>query len=113
MHTDLGISIHDWSQRFTVLADPTRLALLAHMHHAGLDHDHRGQLTVAELAERCAISRNAASQALRALRELGWITADKDPADSRAVRYKLTDDTVHTILHSVMGATHDHHHAAS
>lgn len=106
MTRPLGFDVTDWSQRFAVLADPTRLALLAHIHHAGLDAHRRGQLTVADLAARCHITSNTASQALRTLRERGWVTADKDPSDERVVRYRLTNSTVHSILHQIMGATH-------
>lgn len=95
-----------WAQRFALLADRTRLALLAHIHHAG-----PGNASVAELADRCGITRNAASQALRKLREQQWIIAERgSDGDARTVHYALADDTVHTVLHSLMGASHDHAH---
>lgn len=100
-HTDIGLDLDDWAARFNLLGDPTRLALLAHMHHVG-----PGAATVSGLADAAGISRNAASQALRVLREQGWVSADQDPTDGRAQRYALTDDTVHRILH-LMGARHD------
>lgn len=96
-----GIELDGWATRFDLLGDPTRLALLAHMHDAG-----PGVATVTELAQAACITRNAASQALRVLREQGWVRAERDPEDGRAQRYSLADDTVHRILH-LMGARHD------
>ncbi|WP_375292915.1 ArsR/SmtB family transcription factor [Dietzia sp. SYD-A1] len=93
---DLG----GWAERFELLGDPTRLGLLAHMHQAG-----PGVATVSDLAAATGITRNAASQALRILRDRGWVTASRDPEDGRVVRYSLADDTVHRILH-LMGARH-------
>lgn len=95
------MDLADWAARFDLLADPTRLGLLAHMHHAG-----PGVSTVSALADSVGITRNAASQALRVLREQGWVAATRDPVDGRVVRYSLVDDTVHRILH-LMGARHD------
>ncbi|MCT2273869.1 ArsR/SmtB family transcription factor [Dietzia cinnamea] len=95
------MDVDDWAGRFDLLADPTRLGLLAHMHHAG-----PGVATVSDLAGAVGISRNAASQALRILREQGWVSATRDETDGRIVRYTLVDDTVHRILH-LMGARHD------
>ncbi|GAA3508830.1 metalloregulator ArsR/SmtB family transcription factor [Dietzia aurantiaca] len=95
------MDLHDWALRFDLLADPTRLGLLAHMHERG-----PGAATVTDLAAAVGITGNAASQALRVLREQGWVTAERDPADGRVVRYSLVDQTVHRILH-LMGARHD------
>ncbi|MBB1021251.1 winged helix-turn-helix transcriptional regulator [Dietzia sp. E1] len=95
------MDVDDWAARFDLLADPTRLGLLAHMHHAG-----PVVATVSDLAEAVGITRNAASQALRILREQGWVSATRDETDGRIVRYTLVDDTVHRILH-LMGARHD------
>lgn len=95
------MDVDDWAARFDLLADPTRLGLLAHMHHAG-----PGVATVSDLADAVGITRNAASQALRILREQGWVFATRDETDGRIVRYTLVDDTVHRILH-LMGARHD------
>lgn len=97
----IGLELDGWATRFDLLGDPTRLALLAHMHHVG-----PGVATVTELAQAAGITRNAASQALRVLREQGWVRAERDPDDGRSQRYSLTDETVHRILH-LMGARHD------
>ena len=71
------------------------------MHHAG-----PGVATVSDVAGAVGITRNAASQALRILREQGWVSATRDETDGRIVRYTLVDETVHRILH-LMGARHD------
>ncbi|MEH6380974.1 MAG: metalloregulator ArsR/SmtB family transcription factor [Dietzia cercidiphylli] len=94
------MDLTDWAERFELLGDPTRLGLLAHMHHVG-----PGVATVSDLAEAAGITRNAASQALRILRDRGWVRAARDADDGRVVRYSLDDDTVHRILH-LMGARH-------
>lgn len=95
-----GLDLEDWSTRFALLGDPTRLALLAHMHAVG-----PGVATVTVLAAASGITRNAASKALRVLRDQGWVRADPDPQDGRGQRYSLADETVHRILH-LMGARH-------
>lgn len=95
------MDVDDWAARFDVLADPTRLGLLAYMHHAG-----PGVATVSDLAGAVGITRNATSQALRVLRDQGWVSATRDQSDGRIVCYSLIDDTVHRILH-LMGARHD------
>lgn len=97
----VDMNLSDWAQRFELLADPTRLALLAHMHQAG-----PGVATVSDLAAATGITGNAASQALRILRDRGWVSSRRDPDDGRVVRYSLADATVHDILH-FMGARHD------
>ncbi|APE12752.1 transcriptional regulator (plasmid) [Rhodococcus sp. 2G] len=97
-HTEWGLNIPEWSSRFHLLGDPTRLRLLAAMHHAG-----PGTATVTELAEAAQITKTAASQALRVLRLQGWV---RDERIGRTVRYTLIDTTVHELLH-LMGATHD------
>lgn len=96
--------IEEWANRFALLSDSTRLHLLTHM------HEHPGA-TVSELADAAAITENAASQSLRALRAQGWATTTKS---GRTVRYRVVPDAiVHRILHDIMGAEHHwHHHLA-
>lgn len=96
---DTRLAVGDWADRFALLGDPTRLRLLAAMHHAGPD-----SATVTELAQAAGITCNAASQALRLLRTQGWVRANRQ---ARVVYYTLVDDTVHELLHH-MGATHEH-----
>lgn len=90
-----------WSKRFDLLGDPTRLRLLMHM------HMHPAS-TVNQLAQAAAITQTAASQALRVLREQGWVAGDRD---GRTMRYRLIDEVTHQVLHFI-GQTHqaaDHH----
>lgn len=88
-----------WAHRFEILSDPTRLALLSHMHlHPGA--------TVGELACAAQVSRDAASQALRGLRTAGLVAATRD---GRLQRYELTDGVAHALLHWL---GHDHHEPA-
>ncbi|GAA1014291.1 ArsR/SmtB family transcription factor [Tsukamurella strandjordii] len=88
-----------WAARFALLGDPTRLRLLIAM------HDHPG-LGVGELAQRAQVGENAASQALRVLREADWVRTTRD---GRTVRYTLRSDViVHRILHDILGVTHEH-----
>ncbi len=91
------IDIGAWADRFRLLGDPTRLRLLAAMHHAG-----PAKASVGELAAMAGITDVAASQALRTLRLQGWV---QDERDGRTVRYTLVDTTVHSLLH-LMGAEH-------
>ncbi|MFT4085879.1 MAG: metalloregulator ArsR/SmtB family transcription factor [Gordonia sp. (in: high G+C Gram-positive bacteria)] len=91
--------IDAWSRRFALLGDSTRLALLVEMHSAP-------DSLVSELAAEVGITENAASQSLRALRDQGWVQADKV---GRTVRYRLVNDAiVHRILHDVVGVHHSH-----
>ena len=84
-----------WARRFELLADPTRLRLLSHMHlHPGSP--------VVDLAAVAGITQTAASQALRVLREQNWVRATRD---GRLSRYELIDGGVHHILH-FMGHQH-------
>lgn len=95
-----GGAIEEWANRFALLSDSTRLYLLTHMH----EHP---EATVSELADAAAITENAASQSLRALRAQGWVTTTKS---GRAVHYRVVPDAiVHRILHDIMGAEHHPH----
>lgn len=98
MITAPGIDHQEWACRFAVLSDPSRLALLIAMH---ADPNQ----PVLHLAANAAITPNAASQALRGLREQGWVHSERD---GREIRYRLNPDAiVHRILHDIIGA---HHH---
>ncbi len=94
--------IAEWSSRFSLLSDTTRLRLLVEMH-ATPDQ------TVTQLAAAAQITENAASQSLRALRDQGWVSADKE---GRTVRYSVVHDAiVHRILHDILGVEHHHTHS--
>lgn len=90
-------STEEWARRFDLLADPTRLALLTHMH---LHPDS----PVVDLAAAAGITQTAASQALRVLRDQGWVEGRRQ---GRLVHYRLIDDAAHDVLH-LMGQHHDH-----
>lgn len=91
--------VEAWAAVFTLLGDTTRLRLLMAMHH-------RPSQTVTELAGAAAIHRDTASQALKVLREQGWVNAERD---GRQMRYTLVDVTTHRVLH-FMGQRHDGQH---
>lgn len=92
---DARLDIAEWARRFDLLGDPTRLRLLTHM------HMHPGS-AVGALAEAAEITPTAASQALRILREQGWVRCSRH---GRTMRYDLVDDTTHRLLH-FMGMRH-------
>ncbi|WP_282922561.1 helix-turn-helix transcriptional regulator [Mobiluncus massiliensis] len=84
-----------WAPRFELLADLTRLKLLSYM------HIYPGSC-VQDLANAAGITQTAASQALRVLRDEGWVSADRD---GRLMRYTLKDTAAHQMLHFI-GHTH-------
>lgn len=86
-----------WASRFALLSDSTRLALLIEMHAVP-------DSSVSELAGRVGITENAASQALRVLRDEGWAVSDRS---GRNVHYRIVHDAVvHRILHDIVGVGH-------
>ncbi|MEV0354663.1 metalloregulator ArsR/SmtB family transcription factor [Nocardia sp. NPDC050697] len=87
--------IAGWAQRFELLADANRLRLLVWLHHTP-------DQNVTELAAAVGMSATAASHALRILRHQGWVTATRT---GRIMRYRLTDETIHRLLHWI-GAPH-------
>ncbi|MDO5711789.1 MAG: metalloregulator ArsR/SmtB family transcription factor [Micrococcales bacterium] len=86
-----GPDARRWATRFDLLADPTRLRLLRHMHLCP-------GCAVGDLAAAADITPTAASQALRVLRDQGWVQASRD---GRAMRYSLIDETAHRLLHFI------------
>ncbi len=88
-----------WAKRFEMLADPTRLRLLSYIHLNPAS-------PVQDLAKAAGVTQTAASQALRTLRENGRVKAERD---GRLMRYELTDDSAHQILH-FMGHDHNYPH---
>ncbi len=63
------------------------------------DHGYEG---LGDLATVLGRSENAVSQALRVLRQQGWVSSTRV---GRAVSYKLEDEIVHDLLHWI-GARH-------
>ena len=84
-----------WAQRFDLLSDPHRLEILLCLHRAP-------GIFVSDLAAALGRSENAVSQALRVLRQQGWVTNTRD---GRSVSYRLNDEIVHDLLHWI-GARH-------
>lgn len=90
------VDIAGWTQRFDLLSDPNRLEILLGLHRAP-------GICVGDLATALGRSENTISQALRVLRQQGWVTATRA---GRQVNYRLDDATVHDLLHWI-GARHD------
>ena len=84
-----------WPQRFDLLSDPNRLEILLVLHRAPGS-------CVGDLAAVLGRSENAVSQALRVLRQQGWVTSTRV---GRLVSYRLEDEIVHDLLHWI-GARH-------
>ncbi|MBB5851438.1 DNA-binding transcriptional ArsR family regulator [Amycolatopsis umgeniensis] len=84
-------AITEWAQRFSLVADPSRLALLVSIHYAR-------EISVTDLAAATGMTDTAVSQALRLLRAHGLVAARRD---GRIVRYSLADATVHELIHLV------------
>lgn len=83
--------VGEWAQRFSVVADPSRLTLLVCIHYAK-------EICVSDLAAAAGMTDTAVSQALRLLRAHGLVTAHRT---GRVVRYRLADATVHDLIHHV------------
>jgi DNA-binding transcriptional ArsR family regulator len=88
--------IDEWAQRFSVVADPSRLSLLVCIHYAK-------EICVSDLAAAAGMTDTAVSQALRLLRAHGLVTARRS---GRMVRYRLADATVHDLIHRVRPHPH-------
>lgn len=84
-----------WAQRFDLLSDPHRLEILLSLHRAP-------GICVSDLATAVGRSENAVSQALRLLRQEGWVTSTRV---GRSAAYRLEDEIVHDLLHWI-GARH-------
>ncbi|MGV0716674.1 metalloregulator ArsR/SmtB family transcription factor [Mycolicibacterium sp. XJ662] len=84
-----------WTQRFDLLSDTHRLEILLCLHRAP-------GIFVGDLAAALGRSENAVSQALRVLRQQGWVSSTRV---GRSVSYRLEDEIVHDLLHWI-GARH-------
>ena len=84
-----------WTRRFDLLSDPNRLEILLVLHRAP-------GICVGDLAAALGRSENAVSQALRVLRQQGWVSSTRV---GRLVSYRLDDEIVHDLLHWI-GARH-------
>ncbi len=80
-----------WAERFKLVADPSRLALLLCIANAG-------PISVTDLAVAADMNDTTVSQALRLLRATGTVVARRD---GRIIRYELADDRVGLLLEHV------------
>jgi DNA-binding transcriptional ArsR family regulator len=89
------VDITGWTLRFDLLSDPNRLEILLSLHRAP-------GIYVSDLATVVNRSENSVSQALRVLRQQGWVSSTRV---GRSVAYRLDDEIVHDLLHWI-GAAH-------
>ncbi|MEU6343310.1 metalloregulator ArsR/SmtB family transcription factor [Streptomyces sp. NPDC046977] len=80
--------VRAWADRFSLLADPGRLALLLALRTAG-------PIAVTDLAVATGMTDTAVSQALRLLRAAGIVTGDRQ---GRIVRYRIVDEMTGQLL---------------
>ncbi len=80
--------VRTWADRFSLLADPKRLALLLALHRTG-------PLAVSDLAIATGMNDPAVSQALRLLRAAGVVEGEKE---GRIVRYRVVDADITSLL---------------
>ncbi|NJP70918.1 metalloregulator ArsR/SmtB family transcription factor [Streptomyces sp. C1-2] len=87
--------VRAWAERFSLLSDPGRLALLMALRQTG-------PLAVSDLAIATGMNDPAVSQALRLLRAAGVVAGEKD---GRVVRYRIIDPiTADLLQHCVSGS---------
>jgi len=92
-----------WAGRFGLMSDPSRLALLLSIAHAG-------PISVTDLAVATDINETTVSQSLRLLRTSGTVVARRD---GRIIRYELADDIIAELLRNVSSPEKsDRHHRA-
>lgn len=86
-----------WSERFAVLADPTRLKVLMCIMAAG-------PISVSDLAVAADLNDDTTSQSLRYLRAGQIVAAERD---GRVVRYRIVDPAIADLLRqtAARGAT--------
>jgi len=84
-------TVRRWAGRFSMLADPNRLAVLLAIHRAG-------PIAVTDLALATGVSESSVSQILRLLRVSETVAAAKD---GRVVRYQLVDRDTAALLDAV------------
>jgi DNA-binding transcriptional ArsR family regulator len=82
-----------WADRFNLLGDPSRLALLLAIAEAG-------PISVTDLAVAADMNDTTVSQALRLLRASGVVVAHRD---GRIMRYELGDAPIRELLGQVTG----------
>jgi ArsR family transcriptional regulator, lead/cadmium/zinc/bismuth-responsive transcriptional repressor len=80
--------IREWSDRFALLGDPTRLSLLLCINAAE-------PISVSDLAVAVNQNSDTVSQTLRFLRANHTVTAHRD---GRVIRYQLADPAIRQLL---------------
>lgn len=83
--------VRAWAQRFAVLGDPGRLALLLSIHAVP-------DICVTDLAVATGMNDSTVSQALRFLRAAGLVESWRD---GRVVRYRVHAADLDDVLHLV------------
>ena len=81
-------TVQEWSQRFGLLGDPTRLSLLLCIRAAG-------PISVSDLAVAVDQNPDTVSQTLRLLRASRTVSAQRD---GRVIRYQIADPTMSDLL---------------
>ena len=81
-------TIQEWSERFGLLSDPTRLSLLLCIRAAG-------PISVTDLAVAVDQNPDTVSQTLRLLRASHTVSTQRD---GRVIRYQLVDPTISHLL---------------
>jgi DNA-binding transcriptional ArsR family regulator len=94
--------VQEWAQRFHLLSDPTRLALLVCV-------DRVGPISVSDLAAAIGARDSTVSQALRLLRGCGAVEAHRD---GHVIRYVLADRGLSGLLKLVNPSPVLHHETA-
>jgi DNA-binding transcriptional ArsR family regulator len=84
-------ALEHWAEVFNLLGDPSWLALLVSIRHAG-------PICVSDLAAATSLKEATVSQALRLLRSRGVVAAERD---GRLVRYALVDQHVAQLVDQV------------
>ncbi|WP_133915393.1 ArsR/SmtB family transcription factor [Streptomyces sp. NBC_00582] len=87
--------VRAWAERFSLLSDPGRLALLMALRQTG-------PLAVSDLAIATGMNDPAVSQALRLLRAAGVVAGEKD---GRVVRYRIIDPVTADLLKHCAGGS--------
>lgn len=85
--------IHDLSELFKVLGDPTRIKILCALS--------KGELGVSDIAALLGVTQSGISHQLRVLKQARLV---KYRREGKAVYYSVSDDHVHTIMS--MGLEH-------
>ncbi len=81
-------TIEEWTQRFALLGDPTRLSLLLCISAAG-------PISVSDLAVAVDQNPDTVSQTLRLLRAYRAVSTQRD---GRVIRYQIADPTITRLL---------------